>query len=206
MDIIIYIFIFAIGAVLGSFYTLAVYRIPLKQDITHTRSYCPKCNHKLNFWDLIPILSYVFLRGRCRYCKEKIRPRYIIIEILSGVIFLIFTIALNIDFLNPELEKLGTLAFGTMFLSTIFIVIGIFKEYKKIWASVMNFGIISQIVYIVYLYILNKNIYRYIIYMPIILLATFVINSKKTSETCKRYMVIMFIIMNLFEIATIALT
>lgn len=205
MDIIIYIFIFAIGVVLGSFYTLAVYRIPLKQDITHTRSYCPKCNHKLNFWDLIPILSYVFLRGRCRYCKKKIRPRYIIIETLSGVIFLIFTIALNIDFLNPEPEKLGTLVFGAMFLSTIFIVIGIFKEYKKIWASVMNFGIISQIVYIVYLYILNKNIYRYIIYIPVILLITFVINSKKTNEICKTCMVILFIIMSFFEISTVAL-
>ena len=55
LDIIIYFFMFTIGVVLGSFYTLAVYRIPLKQDITHTSSYWPKCNHKLNFWDLIPV-------------------------------------------------------------------------------------------------------------------------------------------------------
>ena len=87
MDYILYLLIFCIGTVFGSFFTLAVYRIPLRQDITHTRSYCPKCNHKLSFFDMIPILSYCFLGGKCRYCKEKIRPRYLILEILSGLIF-----------------------------------------------------------------------------------------------------------------------
>ena len=102
MNIILYIFMFAIGATLGSFYTLAVYRIPLKQDITHTRSYCPKCNHRLNFWDLIPILSYIALGGKCRYCKEKIRPRYIILEISSGLVFLLYEMSLNFNLLELE--------------------------------------------------------------------------------------------------------
>ena len=75
MSIIVYIYMFVIGALLGSFYTLAVYRIPLKQDILYTRSYCPNCNHKLGFWDLIPIFSYIFLGAKCRYCKKKIRPK-----------------------------------------------------------------------------------------------------------------------------------
>ena len=90
---------FITGTVFGSFYTLAVYRIPLKQDITHTRSYCPKCNHKLQFFDLIPILSYIFLGGKCRYCKEKIRPRYLILETLSGLVFVLFAMYLKIDLL-----------------------------------------------------------------------------------------------------------
>ena len=89
MDIIFYIAIFIIGTVFGSFYTLAVYRIPKRQDITHTHSYCPKCEHKLGFLDLIPVWSYIFLGGKCRYCKEKIRPRYFILELMSGIIFLI---------------------------------------------------------------------------------------------------------------------
>lgn len=206
LDIIIYIFMFAMGVVLGSFYTLAVYRIPLKQDITHTRSYCPKCNHRLNFWDLIPVLSYIFLGGKCRYCKDKIRPRYIIIETLSGIIFLLFAVCLNIDLLNIEYAKIATLIFGIMFLSTVFIVTGIFKEYKKIQISVFNFGIISGIVYIVYLYILNRSIYRYIIYIPLLLLMTFIINSKKTNEFTKILMFMIFIIINIFEISTIILT
>ena len=116
---------FTMGAVLGSFYTLAVYRIPLKQDITHTRSYCPKCNHKLNFLDLIPILSYIFLGGKCRYCKEKIRPRYLILEVSSGLVFLLFAILLKIDLLNINYSKIATLIFGVLFLSTVFIIIGI---------------------------------------------------------------------------------
>ena len=80
------------GITFGSFYTLAVYRIPKGQDITHTRSYCPKCNHKLSFWDMIPILSYVFLGGKCRYCGQKIRPRYLMLEVMSGIVFVLFAI------------------------------------------------------------------------------------------------------------------
>src|SRR5574344_1035034 len=81
-EIIIYTIIFIIGTMMGSFLTLAVYRIPLKQDITHKRSYCPNCNHRLQFLDLIPIFSYIFLKGKCRYCGNKIRARYILLEIL----------------------------------------------------------------------------------------------------------------------------
>ena len=81
---IFYILLFIIGTLFGSFYTLAVYRIPKKQDITHTHSYCPNCNHKLGILDLIPVLSYIMLKGKCRYCEQKIRPRYLILEIISG--------------------------------------------------------------------------------------------------------------------------
>lgn len=203
MNAIIYIFMFALGSVLGSFFTLAVYRIPLKQDITHTRSYCPKCNHKLNFWDLIPILSYIFLQGKCRYCKNKIRPRYIIIEILSGITFLLFAVLLDIDLLNIEYAKIGALIFGTIFLSTIFIIIGIFKEYKKIQLSVLNFGIITEFIYMVYLYILNQSIYRYIIYILLLALMSILVNTKKINEFIKIICFIIFVIIGIFEIIMI---
>ena len=73
MDTLLHIIIFIMGTVFGSFYTLAVHRIPKRQDITHTHSYCPNCNHKLGFLDLIPVFSYIFLGAKCRYCKQKIR-------------------------------------------------------------------------------------------------------------------------------------
>jgi len=76
MNIYLYTIIFIMGALFGSFYTLAVYRIPKKIDITHTHSFCPNCGHKLGFFELIPILSYIFLGGKCKSCKQKIRPRY----------------------------------------------------------------------------------------------------------------------------------
>ena len=66
MDILLYVLIFIMGIVFGSFFSLAIYRIPKNQDITHTRSYCPICNHQLSFLDLIPVFSYIFLLGKCR--------------------------------------------------------------------------------------------------------------------------------------------
>ena len=200
MDIIVYVFMFVIGVLLGSFYTLAVYRIPLKQDITHTRSYCPKCNHRLNFWDLIPVLSYIFLGGKCRYCKNKIRPRYIIIETLSGLVFLIFAILLDINLLNIEYLKIATLIFGIMFLSTVFIVIGIFKEHKKVHASVFNFGIITEIIYMIYLYILSRNIYRYIIYIALLSIIAILNNKKSTQEITRKIMFAIYMSINIAEI------
>lgn len=206
LNTIIYIFMFAIGIVLGSFYTLAVYRIPLKQDITHTRSYCPKCNHRLNFWDLIPVFSYIFLGGKCRYCKEKIRPRYIIIETLSGIVFLLYAILLDIDLLNIEYSKIATLIFGILFFSTIFIIIGILKENKKIQTSVFNFGIISEVAYMIYLYILDTSIYRYIIYIPIFMLMTFINNNKKINEKFKIIAFMIFILIGIFEVSMILIS
>lgn len=81
--------VFVIGTLFGSFFTLAIYRIPRKQDITHTRSYCPRCKHKLGFFDCFPILSYVSTIGRCRYCKCFISIRYPLIELASGLFFLL---------------------------------------------------------------------------------------------------------------------
>lgn len=205
MNTILYVFMFAIGATLGSFYTLAVYRIPIKQDITHKRSYCPKCNHRLNFLDLIPILSYIFLGGKCRYCKNKIRPRYLILEISSGLVFLLYTISLNIDLLNIEYKKIVALAFGMLFFSAIFIMIGIYKEYKKIQKSVFNFGIIVEIIYMIYLYILNTSIYRYIIYTLMLVLMLILNNIKSTSETLRKILFVIFMIIGIGEIVMILL-
>lgn len=205
MNTILYIFMFAIGATLGSFYTLAVYRIPIKQDITHKRSYCPNCNHRLNFLDLIPILSYIFLGGKCRYCKNKIRPRYLILEISSGLVFLIYAISLNIDLLNIEYKKIVALAFGMLFFSENFIAIGIYKEYKNIQKSVFNFGIIVEIIYMIYLYILNTSIYRYIIYTLMLVLMLILNNIKSTNETLRKILFVIFMIIGIGEIVMILL-
>ena len=89
INLIYSIFMFITGLLFGSFFTLAIYRIPRKQDIIKTRSYCPNCKHKLGFFDCFPILSYVSTIGRCRYCLKPISIRYPIIEFASGLVFLI---------------------------------------------------------------------------------------------------------------------
>ena len=170
MNIILYILIFCIGALFGSFFTLAVYRIPLKKDITHERSFCPNCNHKLEFFDLIPILSYLFLGGKCRYCKQKIRPRYFLLEIMSGIVFVLFAVSLKLDILYTNIDTWFYFIFGLLYFACLFIIAGIDKEKIQIQKSVLLFGFILQAIYIIYLYIVenNFNIYRYVIYLSII--------------------------------------
>ena len=89
----IYLIGFILGTVFGSFINCQAYRIAHGEKWWTGRSHCANCNHPLNALDLVPILSYLFLRGRCRYCKEKISPRYILTELMMGLLFvgLIFT-------------------------------------------------------------------------------------------------------------------
>lgn len=172
MEIFLYIVIFIIGTVFGSFYTLAVHRIPKRQDIVHTHSYCPNCDHKLGFLDLIPILSYIFLGGKCRYCKQKIRPRYLILEILSGVLFVAVAFALKLSVYNLNYVVILNMIFMALYITYIVLIAGIDKENRKIDKSVLVYGIAISIVYMVYLYIVEKtNIYRYAIYLSLYILA-----------------------------------
>lgn len=99
IDVIYMICFFVIGTLFGSFFTLATYRLPRKQDIMVKRSYCPNCNHNLGFFDLIPVLSYVFLGGKCRYCREKISIRYPLFEIFNGIFFLVTYILFGISWI-----------------------------------------------------------------------------------------------------------
>lgn len=170
MEAIIYITIFIIGTLFGSFFTLATYRIPLGQDITHKRSYCPNCNHRLEFWDMIPIFSYIFLKGKCRYCKQKIKPKYLLLEVLSGLTFLMFALSLKLNIYNLKLNLLTYLIYGLLYISTLFIIAGIEKENHKIQKSVLLFGFVINAIYIIYLYIFKFDIYKYGIYLIIILI------------------------------------
>ena len=164
MAIFLYTVLFMIGALVGSFCTLAVYRIPLGKDITHERSFCPNCNHKLNFLDLIPILSYIFLRGKCRYCGNKIRARYIIIEVLAGFSAVLLGASFNFKIL--EASKLVFLILGILYITGLVIISGIDKENKKVQKSVLIYNWVVTLAYIIYLFVVgDTNINRYAIYL-----------------------------------------
>lgn len=143
MEIIIYIAIAITGVVFGSFFTLAVYRIPRKENIVYVRSHCTTCGHKLNFWDLIPVFSYIFLDGKCRYCGEKIRIRYLLLEVFSGIVFL--TLALT-----NGLENIIYLVFAYLFMAGMFIIAGIDKENYKIPNGVIIYEFCVAIAYFVF--------------------------------------------------------
>lgn len=149
LDTILYVSLFLMGTVFGSFFTLAVHRIPKKEDITHVRSYCPKCGQKLQFWDLIPVWSYLFLGGKCRYCKEKIRIRYLLLEVLSGITFLLVALTNGIHVDSTGLEFLN-LAFIYLFLTGMFIIAGIDKEKKTIPDGVILYEFIVAALYLAF--------------------------------------------------------
>lgn len=193
-QIIFYIAFYIIGVVLGSFFTLATYRIPLKQDILYTRSYCPKCNNKLKSLDLIPILSYIFLGGKCRYCHDRISPRYIIIEFFSGLFYLLFVVSLKINIFNIEIFKIIKLIYGTLIISSFFIIGGIAKEHKIISKGTVIFGLIVSALYMIYLYIVQSNIYRYIIYFVVILML-FIFGKSIKNEKYKKYCNILILLL-----------
>jgi leader peptidase (prepilin peptidase)/N-methyltransferase len=89
MDTIIIILISAIGLALGSFLNVCIYRIPHKKSILHPGSSCPKCGTKIRFYDNIPVLSYIILRGRCRSCEAAISLQYPLVELFTAGLLVI---------------------------------------------------------------------------------------------------------------------
>ena len=82
------VFAFALGAAIASFLNVVIWRVPRGESIVSPPSHCPKCNAAIRWWQNLPILSWLALRGRCANCRAPISPRYILVETLGGVLFL----------------------------------------------------------------------------------------------------------------------
>ena len=91
MDTLIFVpasvIIFALGASIGSFLNVVIYRLPAGLSLLHPPSRCPKCLNKLKPYDNVPVLGWLWLKGKCRYCKTNISPRYPIVEAATGILF-----------------------------------------------------------------------------------------------------------------------
>ena len=83
--LILYIVIFIYGIMIGSFVNVLIYRIPKRENIAIEHSHCMNCGHRLKWYDLVPLFSWLFLRGKCRYCKSKISIQYPLVEFINGV-------------------------------------------------------------------------------------------------------------------------
>lgn len=99
ITVLMYIIIFMFGIVIGSFLNVCIYRIPLKEDIVKVRSHCMSCGYKLEWYDLVPLLSFLFLRGKCRKCGAKLSVQYPLIEALNGILYvmIVYIHGVNID-------------------------------------------------------------------------------------------------------------
>lgn len=100
MEALLYTYIFVLGIVLGSFYNVVGLRVPVKKSIVKPRSHCPNCGHELAWWELIPVFSYFFVKGRCHSCHVKISPIYPTFELATGILFLFATYKVGF---TPEL-------------------------------------------------------------------------------------------------------
>lgn len=91
---------FIFGLSVGSFLNVCIYRLPKGESIVDPPSHCPNCDNKINWFDNVPLVSYILLKGRCRNCKTTISPRYFLVELVTGLLFasLMFKFGLSFDF------------------------------------------------------------------------------------------------------------
>ncbi|MBE3579604.1 MAG: prepilin peptidase [Caldanaerobacter subterraneus] len=143
MEAVLYILIFLFGTIIGSFLNVIIYRVPRKESIIYPSSYCPRCGHEINGIDLIPILSYILLKGRCRYCGGKISIRYPVVELLTGIVFVVIYSKFGLD----------VKAFSYMFLSSVLISASFIDlEHKIIPNSIIIAGFIGALIFRLLMY------------------------------------------------------
>ncbi len=108
--------VFLLGLVVGSFLNVCIWRLPREESIIRPGSHCPVCSNVLRLRDLVPVLSWIFLRGKCRFCGEKISLRYPAVELLTGSLFLVCYLYYG---LSPEL--IAAMVFTAFMIAIAFI-------------------------------------------------------------------------------------
>ena len=151
-------FIFLIGSSIGSFLNVLIYRLPKNQSIVLPRSKCTSCNQIINWYDNIPILSWIILEGKCRYCEERISPSYLVVEILTGLSFVI--LSKSNSTIYDQLPNYQHIPISLILIS-IFIPL-LILDLKYLWlpSSIIFFGIsIGLIINFLYSYLFNNSQY-----------------------------------------------
>lgn len=107
LDALCIVFLFALGACIGSFLNVVVWRLPRDKSLLWPPSACPKCGHRLAPNDNIPVFGWLLLKGKCRYCHEPVSARYPIIEALTGLLFVAYYVAFFMLHLGPSIPQWG---------------------------------------------------------------------------------------------------
>lgn len=143
-----YALIVIFGLVIGSFLNVCIYRIPKEESISFPPSHCTNCEHKLSPIDLVPLVSYIFLRGKCRYCKTKISIRYPLIESLNAMLYLIVYLKFGLTLITLKY----------CILVSILIIIGII-DYRTqfVYTSTTIFGGIVATIFIIVQGVMYKS-------------------------------------------------
>ena len=147
-----WVFIFVLGAVIGSFLNVCIYRIPRDAMSIHSprRSFCPVCGEWIGTFDTVPLLSYLFLRGRCRHCETGISALYPCVELATGLLFLVMyhrfgltlelllglifvTLLIPISVIDAQHYIIPNVLIGTGLILGFVIVCGIAYQRADIW-------------------------------------------------------------------------
>lgn len=144
--IVISLFVFWIGCCIGSFLNVCVWRIPRNESLSVPSSHCPSCNYSIPLWLNIPLVSWLFLRGKCYNCKAKITVRYFIVELMTGLLFLGAWFILTDSLYRFELLP------GWLTLTALLICCGVVDFEKRIIPNKvtyfgMSVGLILSMVY-----------------------------------------------------------
>lgn len=134
-------FVFIFGACIGSFLNVVIYRIPAGVSLVHPPSRCPKCSHRLGKTENVPILGWLWLKGRCRWCTTPISPRYPAVEAITGIIFLVVFWQFGYT-----LETIGYCAFLSWLLSLSMIDFDTMTLPGSLTKSGLVLGLIFQII------------------------------------------------------------
>lgn len=165
MTFLVYLIIFLLGILIGSFLNVCIYRIPNHEDIVKKPSHCKNCGYRLSWYDLIPIFSWLLLRGRCRQCKEKISIQYPLIEACNGVLWVITFVLCGLNatsliyslFLSALLvlsiidTRTYEIPFGINVFIAILGVVHLVMDYSYFTSYIIGFFLVSGIFYIIYL-------------------------------------------------------
>lgn len=138
-DIFLIIFTFLLGLCFGSFANVIIYRLPQKKGIVKPPSACLSCGNRLNAIDLIPVLSWVFLRGKCRMCKKKVSARYPLVELLCGLLFA------GMAFYSPTLSLVPL----TIFVFALLLIAFIDHDTMEIPDGLVIMGAVAGVFFVV---------------------------------------------------------
>lgn len=134
----IYLTIFFIfGSIMGSFYHVIATRLSKNESIIRPPSHCEKCHHKLKWYELIPIFSYIIQKGKCRHCKTKLPLSYLLMEVCTGILF-----AVCYHVFGFSLQLISSI----IFVSSLIIIIISDIEYMIILDEVLIFAIFGIII------------------------------------------------------------
>lgn len=159
---------FFVGTLFGSFFNVCILRIPKGQSIVYPSSHCDYCKNKIKWYDMIPLISYIILRGKCRYCGEKISSQYFFMEILSGFVF--STMYLKYGY------QLLTLKF-IVFISLLIVISIIDIDTTDVYLCTTLPGIILGFIFVLINVLGNNDIKGYLFAVIISIVLIIVINT-----------------------------